>query len=219
MEPHDLTAHLEQFVSSNKQQKINAVLQNRTNHLTLVLENIYQPQNASATLRTAECLGIQNIHVIEKTNTYRPNKDISLGSSKWVDIHRYPDSSDCFAELRSQGYRLIVTSPHETGQLPETLEIEPKSALIFGTEMDGVSKMALEQADAVLRLPIYGFAESYNLSVSVAMTFYTLIQRLRHSCVNWQLSPQQKQQLRLDWYRKIVKNSQIIEQEFLAAKG
>lgn len=217
MSEDELRKHFENFISQNKLTRIDEVLKDRTDHLCLVLENIYQPQNASATLRTSEILGVQNIHVIEAGNAYKPNRDIALGSSKWVNINRYTGTKECLASLKADGYRIIATTPHKESDSPETLDLNSRTALVFGTELEGISDTAINEADGFLRLPMYGFTESYNLSVSVAMTFYTLVSRLHQSDIKWQLDDQRKEQLRLQWYKKIVKNSQIIEKEFLAS--
>ncbi len=215
-----LIAHLGQFVTENKRAKIAQVLENRTRYVTLALEDIYQPQNASATLRTSECLGLQDVYIIENRNRYRLNPDVTLGASKWLTLHRFNrrehnNTPACLQTLRARGYTLVATSPVVEGHTPDDIPLERPLAFLFGTEMEGLTPYALEQADMHLRLPMFGFTQSYNISVSVAMTLYRVIARLRQSGIRWGLSEAEKQELTLHWYRRIVTRSEVIERAFL----
>ncbi len=215
-----LIAFLAEYVTEHKQRRIEEVLSFRTRHLTIALEDIYQSHNASAVVRSCDCLCIQDIHVIENSNTYEVNPDVVLGSSKWVDIHRYNSDEEnntpnCFEALRKQGYQIIGTSP--APQYPSLLDFKPegKIALIFGTEMAGLSQYAVENADNMVRIPIYGFTESYNISVSAAICLYDLMHKIMASDVNWRLSEEEKEDLTLKWYQRIIKNSDTLVEEFL----
>lgn len=210
----ELTAFLGEYVSENKREKIGRVLAERTRHITLLLEDIYQPHNASACLRSSECLGVQDVHIVESRNEYRPNNEISLGSSKWLSLHRYHSSTACLDTLRARGYTLVATSPEASGYDLKTLPLEKPVALLFGTEEQGLTENTLNAADATLRLPMYGFTQSYNISVTVAMTLARLVERLRDSDISWQLSGEEKQQITLDYYRRIIKRHDLLEQEF-----
>lgn len=215
-----LTNYFAKFVSDHKKELIEEILQNRTRKVSLVLENIYQSQNASATLRTCECLGIQDIHIIENSNNYRLNPEVVLGSAKWVDLHRYNgeenNTKSCYQQLKAQGYTIVATSPRANGYTPENIPLDQKTALVFGTELTGLTDYALDNADQTMKLPLYGFTESYNISVSVAIAFSQIVTRLHNSNISWQLTKVQKDQLRLQWYKKVVPKSQLIEKDFLS---
>ncbi|NPA26170.1 MAG: RNA methyltransferase [Chloroflexi bacterium] len=198
------------------------VLPWRTRYVTLVLEDIYQPQNASATLRTAELLGVQEVYILENWNEYRLNPDVTLGANKWLDLHRYraADSNNterAMHDLRRRGYRLVATSPHRPGYSPETIPLDRPLAFFFGNELKGLSEYALEHADLYLRLPMFGFTESYNISVSVALTLYPVIRRLHRSWYPWRLSPEEREAILVTWYRRAIgKHWRTIEAAFWA---
>ena len=175
----ELSDYLSNFVSDNKKNKINEIVLNRTRHLTVVLEDIFQSQNASAVLRTCDCFGIQDVHIIENRYLYELNPDVELGSAKWLSINKYNSNENntqvALSKLKKQGYKIIATTPHRNDLLISDLEINDKIALVFGTEKDGLSEIAMQNADAYVKIPMYGFTESFNISVSAAMSIFYLI--------------------------------------------
>jgi tRNA (guanosine-2'-O-)-methyltransferase len=213
--------HLSQFVSEHKKSFVDKVLDQRTRHLTVVLENIYQSQNASAVVRTCECLGLQDIHVVENTAKYQLNVRVLKGSNKWINLERYRvknvnNTSACFEKLRDNGYRILVADPSSDGIAVEQIDpTEGKIAIVFGNELRGASDYAIQHADQKVRIPMYGFTESLNISVSVAICLSTLLQKLRTSGTDFGLTSEEKNSIRLSWYRKIVRRSDIVEREFL----
>jgi tRNA (guanosine-2'-O-)-methyltransferase len=213
--------HLSQFVSDHKKTCVEKVLKQRTRLVTVVLENIYQSQNASAAVRTCECMGLQDVHIIEDTASYHLNIRVLKGSYKWMNLERYRakginNTEKCFQDLRKKGYRILVADPAEDGTSIE--EINPlagKIALVFGNELNGASAYSLQHADDRIRIPMYGFTESLNISVSVAICLNTVLSALRHSDADIGLTPEEKDKIRLEWFRKIVKRSDVLEREFL----
>jgi tRNA (guanosine-2'-O-)-methyltransferase len=206
------------FISENKVTKFEERIQYRSRHLTIVLEDIFQPHNASAVLRSCDCFGIQDVHIIENMNKYEVNPDVALGSSKWLSLIKYNkeinNTSSCLSSLKKQGYKIVATSPHKDDFTPESLPLDKKTALVFGTELEGLTDNAKEIADAYVRIPMYGFTESLNISVSAALLLFTLSERLRKSDINWQLSEEEKTDTLLQWARNVVKRSDAIEREF-----
>lgn len=202
---------LSEFITQRRREKIDEVLSNRTNYLTLVLEDIFQPQNASATMRTIEILGLSNIHIIETNNKYTLNPGVVLGASKWIDIIKYKCVKSAFDNLKGNGYKIVATSLDNEAIFLEDFPIDYKMAIFFGTELTGLSNTVLENADLHLKIPMYGFTQSYNLSVAVSIVFYSLISRLRKSSIKYLLNEDEKLVLKLDYYRKIVKKYQTIE--------
>ncbi|MDZ7647981.1 MAG: RNA methyltransferase [Cytophagales bacterium] len=182
------------------------------------MEEIYQSQNASAVIRTCECMGIQDIHFIENEVKYEVNKRVLKGSNKWIDIIKYKNKNDaatCFQHLKSQGYKILVTDPSPDGVSIHDVPIDNKIALVMGNELNGTSEFALSEADMKVHIPMYGFTESLNISVSAAVCLNTLIPKLHKSEVNWQLSMEEKDEIRLRWVRKMMKRPEIMEREFL----
>lgn len=214
-----LARHLSQFISGNKKRLMEAVLDHRTRHLALVLEDIYQSQNASAVFRTMECFGIQDVHLIENQHAYGANKRVLQGADKWLTINHYnkPGADNtplCFARLKDAGYRILATSPAADTPIGE-VDISQKIAVVMGNELHGLSETACKGADQLVKIPMEGFTESLNLSVSAAICIYELMGRVRASSINWQLPPSERADLKLEWYRKSVKRSEMIEQKYL----
>ncbi len=215
-----LIDHFLQFVTDRRREGMERVLSQRTRHVTLVLEDIFQSQNASAAVRTCECLGIQDFHVIEKSSHYSVNKKVLKGSDKWINIikHKEKDKNNtelCYSQLRSEGYKILVTDPSPDGIPIREVSIDQKIALVMGNELDGISDFALNHADQKVNIPMFGFTESFNISVSAAICLNTIVSKLRVSDINWQLTTTEIQELRLHWLRKMVRRSDLLEQQFL----
>jgi tRNA (guanosine-2'-O-)-methyltransferase len=206
-------------VTEEKIEIFRHVLNQRTRHITVVLEDIYQPHNASAVLRSCDGFGIQDVHIIENRNYFEVSKGVTIGSDKWLTIKRYNqlkinNSALCMNRLRDEGYRIIATTPHENDYDLPDLAITDKTAVFFGAEKEGLSQYILDEADDYVKIPMYGFSESFNISVSVALTLYDLTSRLRKSNLNWQLNEKEKFDLMLEWVKKSIRRSDLIEQKF-----
>lgn len=216
--------YLENFVTPERQARIDAVLTQRTRYLTVIVEDLHDAHNASAILRTCEALGIQDVHVVENFNTFKPRRGAASGSDKWLTLHRYNQSSvdntqACLARLRSQGYRLVATTPHAKALPPEAVPLDQKLAILVGSERYGVSQIGLQTADLRLQIPMAGFIESLNVSVSAALCLYALTRRLRQLDISWQLSDREKRELRLEWLRHSARHSQHLEKHFRAQQN
>ena len=218
MNKHDKALLIEQlleYVTENKREKMEAVLTNRTRYITVVLEDLFQPHNASAALRTCDIFGVQDVHVVEAKHTFKAIPTIAMGASKWVDVHSYTSITDSIDALKKQGYRIVATTPHtDCYELP-TLPLDQKTALVFGSEQTGLSEAALAQADMFVKIPMYGFVESFNVSVSVALCLYDVINRLHGSEYVWKLSEEEKQDIMLAWIRKISQTAALLEKEII----
>jgi tRNA (guanosine-2'-O-)-methyltransferase len=217
-----LIKHLEKFATENRVNVFNRIIKNRTRYITVVLEDLYQSHNASAVLRTCECFGIQDVHIIENTNKFSTHPDIALGSDKWLTLVKYSHSTnnslDAINDLREKGYRIVATTPHHNDTLLEEFNLDTgKVALFFGTELQGLSGYVLKEADEYLKIPMFGFTESFNISVTAALILHTLTTKLRSSAIQWKLTQHEKQEVKLAWLKKSIKNADLIEKQFLAA--
>ncbi len=213
-----LTNFLGRYLSDNRRLLIEKVLNDRTRHVTVVLEDIYQSQNGSAVIRTCECMGLQDVHVVENTSKYATNKKVLKGSNKWMDIVRHNKRhSDnlvaCFEHLKTNDYRIYVTDP-AGGLSIEEVPVGDKIALVMGNELRGASPAALALAHERVTIPMYGFTESLNISVSAAICLHAIMPRLRASDVQWQLAEEEKAMLRYQWYKKCLRNAELLEKEF-----
>lgn len=219
----ELYDFIAQFITEERKVIFQNVLKMRTRHLTVVLEDIYQAQNASAVLRTCDCFGVQDVHIIENRNEFNVCKDVELGSSKWLTIKNYNEKANntlrAFDHLRNEGYKIVATSPHKNGYELNELPVDGKIALAFGTELNGLSKIALDQADEYVKIPMHGFTESFNISVSVGIFLSQLSTKIRNSKMNWQLSDEEKVAVMLDWAKSAVKNPEFLVNEFFKKKN
>lgn len=214
--------YLQQFITESRQARLTEILQNRTRHVTVVLEDLFQAQNISAVLRTCDCYGVQDVHVIQHRNEFEPNKDISMGADKWLSIHEYPHSDHnvkkCIDQLHEQGYWVAATLPDEQKRTIFDLPVERKTAFLFGTELTGLSDEAIRYADGNVLIPMYGFTESFNISNSAAIILSHFSEKMRRSEINWHLSEEEKEELYFEWLQKSVKDSETIIKHFLNRK-
>lgn len=218
----ELIDYLRDFVTEERWDTLNGVLSERTRHITVVLEDIYQSHNASAVLRSCDCFGIQDVYIIENDHDFSLSKGVTIGSDRWLSLHKYraegrDNTLNCFEDLRNQGYRIIATTPHEEDVTIDQLPVDSKTALVFGAELPGLSERAKQNADGFVKIPIYGFSESYNVSVSAALCLYELTKRMRQNedPDYWQLNEKEKTDLRLDWLEKSIRASEQLKQKFL----
>ncbi len=214
---------LEGFTSEKRIGLLDKNIENRTRYITLVLEDIFQAQNASAVIRSCDCFGVQDLHVIENHNEYHLNPDVVMGASKWINLHRYNkeerNTLSTITKLKNQGYRIIATSPHSNDiLLPDFDLTKGKAAFFFGTELTGLSDEVMNNADEFVKIPMYGFTESFNISVSAAIVLNHLATELRRSDIYWQLSEYEKLELKLDWLVRSVRSGDELLGKFLKKK-
>ena len=211
---------LKNFLTPERLEVLERGLLPRTRYLTIALEDIYQSQNASAVLRTCDCLGIQDVHVIENENPYNINTDVVRGANKWLTLRKHgsrghDNTSEAIAHLRGQGYRIVATSPHARGVALQDFDLaKGKAAFFFGTEMHGLSRNMLDQADEFVHIEMLGFTESFNLSVSAAIVLHHLSLKLRQSDLPWRLAEDEAHELMNVWLRRTIKRSNLLVEEF-----
>jgi tRNA (guanosine-2'-O-)-methyltransferase len=217
----ELIEYLATFVTPERLSLFERILENRTSYFTVVLEDIYQSQNASAVLRTCDCFGIQNVNVIENRNEFNVNKEVALGSSKWLTIRKFTEqennSQEAIKTLKKEGFRIVATSPHINDTLLDDFDIEKgKAAFVFGSELPGISDTIMNEADEFVKIPMYGFTESFNISVSAAILLHHLTDKLRKNTnISWKLSDNEKEKVKLQWLRNTVKRSELLEKLFI----
>jgi tRNA (guanosine-2'-O-)-methyltransferase len=214
-----LIEHMSQCVTDERWELFQKNVAERTKYLTVVLENIYQPLNASAVLRSADCFGIQDVHVIENYNEFMPDREVAMGSSNWLNIHRHHEQENntikCIQQLKKDGYRIVATTPHTNDCNLQDFDLSKgKTALLFGTEMDGLTEAALQEADEFVKISMYGFTESFNLSVAAAVCLQQLTHQLRVKNIDWKLSDKDRDETLLHWLRHSVNRSEVVEEDF-----
>lgn len=183
----------------------------RTRYLSVILEDIKNPQNANAIIRTCDGFGVQDIHVVENEYEFDIRSKVTKGADKWVNIYRYGSANaiiEAIQTAKSNGYRVLATTPHDRSISIDEVDISKgKIALIFGSEREGISKSAIEHADEFVHIPMVGFSESFNVSTTVAMCLKTLRDKMIHKNVSWQLSDVEQQSLLLHWAKLSVRSA------------
>ena len=213
-----LLHYFEGYLTDKRKNLFKKVLEDRTRHFAVVLEDIFQPHNASAVVRTADIFGVQDVHAIENKYTNKVSRHVAKGSQKWITSKRYKSDGNntkiCLDNLRNNGYQIIATTPHNDSYLLQDFDITKKSAFVFGVEAEGVSDYVMENADGFLKIPMVGFTESLNISVAAAIILQDVTTKLRNSDVDWQLSKEEKEILYFEWVKKTIKNVDKIEKHY-----
>lgn len=213
--------YLKTYLSESRKSIIESVLGRRTRHFTVVLEDIFKPHNASAVLRTCDCFGLQDVHVIERTNQYKVNPYVTRGASQWIDLHKYYSEQgspvlDCFGKLKSTGYKIFGTSPAPGSMSIHDLDPSEKTALVFGNEHEGISQEVKDHVDGLVHIPMMGFTESFNISVSASIFLYELTNRAKEAEIeNYFLSEEEKNLIRMKWYQSVVRRVDLHEKAYL----
>lgn len=209
-----LLNYLESFLTPRRLELYQKVIDQRTNHFTVAIEDVYQLHNTSAVIRSCDVFGIQNVHVIEEINAKRIDREIAMGAQKWVDINRYKSTRDCISVLQKKGYQIVATTPHDDSVELMNFDCSKPSAFFFGQEQEGLSDLVLESADTKLHIPMVGFTESLNISVSAAIILQHITSILRKSKTLWGLSEEEKLAKRMDWTKKVIKSHEKIIEKY-----
>ncbi|UNY97691.1 RNA methyltransferase [Zhouia spongiae] len=209
-----LLEYLEGFLTEERKTKFMDVLSRRTRHFTIATEDVYQMHNASAVIRSCDVFGIQDAHLIEEKFGKRLDSKIAMGAQKWVDIHRYSSTAECMKTLKANGYKIIATTPHDDSCYLDEFDITQQSAFFFGTELNGLSEEIIKNADGFLKIPMAGFTESLNISVSAAIILEHVTTKLRKSDIEWKLTHEEVLEKRVDWSKKSIRSIDDILQRF-----
>ena len=211
--------YIEQFVTEKRRNLFLKVLNERTRHFTVAIEDIFQPHNASAVVRSCDIFGIQDIHVIENKYRFYASNRVAKGAQKWLDFSLYNQKNvnntlTCIDSLRAKGYQIIATTPHDESCMLQDFDITQKSAFFFGVEKEGLSKHVMDNADGFLKIPMIGFTESLNISVAAAIILQNLNERLKKSAIHWQLTEEEKKEKYQEWLEKSIKSIQKIKEHY-----
>ena len=214
----DYLGYLEGFLTENRKERFEQVLEKRTNHFTIAMEDVFQLHNTSAVIRSCEVFGIQELNVIEEKFGKRIDTEIAMGAQKWVDVNRFNSVQSCIDTMKEKGYQIIATTPHNDSCMIHEFDITKRSAIFFGTERDGLSREVIEQADGFIKIPMVGFTESLNISVSAAIIIQDITNRLRQSNINWHLTEDEILEKRVLWAKNTIKDIKRIEERYYLEK-
>lgn len=210
----ELLEHLESYLTEQRRLKFAKVIAQRTKHFTVATEDVYQLHNTSAVIRSCDVFGIQEVSIIEEQNTKRIDREIAMGAQKWVDLNRYHSVKSCIKDLKQQGYQIVATTPHTNDCDLQDFDVTKKSCFFFGRETEGLSQEVLNEADCYLKIPMVGFTESLNISVSAAIILQHVTSKLKTTDIDWQLSEEEQLKKRLDWCKKTIKSYDDIVDRF-----
>ncbi len=160
--------------------------------------------------------GIQEVNIVEERNAKRIDREIAMGAQKWVDLNRFHTVKDCIANLKANGYQIVATTPHTNDCELHDFDVTKKSCFFFGRETEGLSDDVLNAADCYLKIPMVGFTESLNISVSAAIILQHVTTKLRQSNLNWKLTENEVIEKRLDWIKKTIKSYDDIVARYYA---
>ncbi len=218
-ELQDYTRYLETFVTENRKKVLKDVLKQRTRYFTVALEDLYQMHNVSAVVRSSDVFGWQDLHIIQKRYDPKLSHKIAKGAEKWLDIYRYEDTQNSIDALKKQGYQIVATTPHNDDVLLPDFDISKPSAFFFGVEKNGLSDIVKQQADVFLKIPMYGFTESFNISVAAALIMNSLTERLHQSDINWQFTENMQAETYIKWLEKSIRSIEMIKRDYFENKG
>lgn len=211
-----LLEHLETYLTNSRKDKFTGVLSQRTKHFTVATEDVYQLHNTSAVMRSCDVFGIQEVNIIEEQNSKRIDSEIAMGAQKWVDLKRYHTAKDCIDDLKQKGYQIVATTPHINDCELHDFDVTKKSCFFFGRETEGLSKDVLKSVDSFLKIPMVGFTESLNISVSAAIILQYVTAKIKQTSIDWKLTENEQQEKRLDWIKKTIKSYDDIVERFYA---
>lgn len=206
--------YLSEFVLPERLNKMCSIIANRTRYVTIVVEDVYQSHNSNAVVRSAECFGVQDVHVVQDRNNFEINDEISMGSAQWLNIYRHQDIESCIDNLKQKGYIIAATMPAEKDMIIQKIPLDKPIAFLFGTERNGLSPEAIKKADIKVKIPMYGFTESFNVSVSSALVLMNYTERLRNSEINWKLTSEEEKELLLAYLRTSIREVKKIEKRY-----
>lgn len=220
----ELVTYLRSFATKERLEKMDAALAQRTRYLSIAVEDVFDPHNSSAVIRSAESFGVQNVSIIENRNRFRLSSQVSRGTYKWITLKRYHEkgvnnTETAFRDFRKAGYTIWAASPRNDSRPLAEIDFSRPTLLLFGSESDGLTPYALEHSDHRFHIPMHGFAESLNLSVSAAIVLYTLRQKLNNSDIAWQLSESDRNEIMLSWMGRSIRSYREQVDRFLKTKN
>ena len=209
--------YLKQFLTDERLSKIEHFSQESSDFVLPVMEDVYQFRNAAAIVRSVEACGFHHVVALEEENVFNPNLKVTKGAETWVKVEKIPNNLDSLKEIKNRGYKILAVSPENNATMLPDYEVNEPIALVFGTELEGVSDEILDFADETLAIPMYGFTKSFNVSVAAAICMYELKQKLMKSGIDYKLSEEKLLEMKIRWAKNSIKSSEQILERFLGS--
>ena len=209
--------YLKQFLTDERLSKIEHFSQESSDFVLPVMEDVYQFRNAAAIVRSVEACGFHHVVALEEENVFNPNLKVTKGAETWVKVEKIPNNLDSLKEIKNRGYKILAVSPENNATMLPDYEVNEPIALVFGTELEGVSDEILDFADETLAIPMFGFTKSFNVSVAAAICMYELKQKLMKSGIDYKLSEEKLLEMKIRWAKNSIKSSEQILERFLGS--
>ena len=207
--------YLQQFLTNERLSKIEHFSKESSDFVLSVMEDVYQFRNAAAIVRSVEACGFHHVVALEEENVFNPNLKVTKGAETWVQVEKMPNNLDSLKEIKSRGYRILAVSPEKNATMLPDYEVKEPIALVFGTELEGVSDEILDFADETLAIPMFGFTKSFNVSVAAAICMYELKQKLMKSGIEYQLSDEKLLEMKIRWTVNSIRSGEELLERFL----
>ena len=207
--------YLKQFLTDERLSKIEHFSQESSDFVLPVMEDVYQFRNAAAIVRSVEACGFHHVVALEEENVFNPNLKVTKGAETWVKVEKMPNNLDSLKEIKNRGYKILAVSPENNATMLPDYEVKEPIALVFGTELEGVSDEILDFADETLAIPMYGFTKSFNVSVAAAICMYELKQKLMKSGIDYKLSKEKLLEMKIRWTVNSIRSGEELLERFL----
>ena len=208
--------HLQQFLTDERLEKINHFAPESSDFVLPVIEDVFQFRNAAAIVRSVEACGFHKIIAMESEHEFNPNLRVTKGAETWVEVEKLPHNLDSLREIKNRGYKILAVSPENNATMLSDYDLKEPVALVFGTEAAGVSEEILDFADETLAIPMYGFTQSFNVSVAAAICVYELKQKLLRSNLDYKLSEEKLWEMKVRWAMNSIKSGEQILANYLS---
>jgi tRNA (guanosine-2'-O-)-methyltransferase len=207
--------YLKQFLTDERLQKIEHFAPESSDFVLPVLEDVYQFRNAAAIVRSVEACGFHKVVALQEENNFEPNLKVTKGADTWVEVEKLPRNMESFQKIKDKGYKIVVVSLENNAKMLPDYEITEPIALVFGTEMEGVSQEILDFADETLAIPMYGFTRSFNVSVAASLCMYELKQKLLKSDIDYKLNEEKLLKMKIRWAVNSMRSGEQILAKYL----
>lgn len=207
--------YLKQFLTEERLRKIEHFAPDSSDFVLPVLEDVYQFRNAAAIVRSVEACGFHKVVALQEENNFEPNLKVTKGADTWVEVEKLPRNMESFQKIKDKGYKIVAVSLENNAKMLPDYEITEPIALVFGTEMEGVSQEILDFADETLAIPMYGFTRSFNVSVAASICMYELKQKLMKSDIDYKLNEEKLLRKKILWAVNSMRSGDQIFNKYL----
>lgn len=207
--------YLKQFLTEERLAKIDHFSQESSDFVLPVMDDVYQFRNAAAIIRSVEACAFHKVVAMEEENVFNPNLTVTKGAETWVEVEKMPKNIDSLQNIKDRGYKILAVSLEKNAVMLPEYEITEPIALVFGTELAGVSEEVIDFADETLAIPMYGFTKSYNVSVAAGICMYELKQKLMKSGIDYKLNEQKLLEMKIRWAVNSIRSGKEIYEKYL----